>query len=119
MSSIKILGRKRVGGLYIDSEVYITHATNIPIDLITCFSAATGTQISARAFSSSWVAFTDGEVNSTEAAKANAQIAGTYQLGALNGSSQLTGNISLFDCVPIPSGITDPMAWAKTHWGVA
>ena len=111
--------RKRVSGISNDASVSITHANRIPLDLILYLSPATGIQVAGRAFTSLWGLFTDGAINATEAAKANAQIASIYQLGSLNGSSQFAGNISLFDCVPIPTGITDPMAWAKTHWGVA
>lgn len=118
VSPTEITLRKRLAGVNTDATVIITHTEDTPLDLILYASQSTGMQISARAFSSSWGAFTDGAVNSTEAAKANAQIAATYRLGDLNGS-QFTGHVSLFDSVPIPTGTTDPMAWAKTHWGVA
>lgn len=110
--------RKRISGINTDATVSLTHGIEVPIDLVLSMSTV-GMQLSARTFSTTWAAFTDGTLNSTEAAKANAPIGTTYQLGALNGASQFTGNISLFDCVPIPAGTTDPMAWAKTHWGVA
>lgn len=118
VSPTEITLRKRLAGVNTDATVAITHTKDTPLDLILYASQSTGTRISARAFSASWGAFTDGAVNSTEAGKANAQIAANYRLGDLNGS-QFTGNISLFDSVPIPDGITDPMLWAKTHWGVA
>lgn len=114
-----VLARKRNVSVDTEATVSLAHANGVPIDLLIVSTLTGGMQVSARVYSGSWGAFADGPLNSTVAAKANAPIASTYQLGALNRSSQFTGNISLFDCVPIPSGITDPMAWAKTHWGVA
>lgn len=111
-----IILRKRVSSVNTDATVTLTNSIGVPIDLVLVSTAAGGMQISARTFSSTWGSFTNGTVNSSSAAKANAQIGSTYQLGALNSIKQFTGNISLFDCVPIPTGITDPMAWAKTHW---
>lgn len=119
IQSSNITFRKTVNSVATTVTAPITHTTGVPLEIIYVSSATVGMQTSVRAFSTTWNAFTDGTLNSTDAAKANAQIGSAYQLGALNSTSQFTGNISLFDCIPIPSGITDPMAWAKTHWGVA
>lgn len=110
--------RKIVSGTVSIATVSFIHNINVPIDIIAVYSSF-GMRIAVRSFTTSWGTFVNGAVNSTSAAKDNAQIGSTYQLGALNGNSQFTGNISSFDCVPIPAGTTDQMAWAKTHWGVA
>jgi len=117
--SPSIIFRVRAGGVNVDSTVIMPNLNaNIPIDLIAVKSSA-NMQVSARQFTTSWGSIVNSTGNSTPLAKDSAPIASTYRLGALNSASQYTGNISLFDCVPIPSGITDPMAWAKAHWGVA
>lgn len=110
---------KRSGGINTYASSSVTHASGIPIDILFVSTSSGGMQISSRIYPGVWGIFTESTANNTEAAKADAQIGLTYQLGALNSTAQFIGNISLFDCVPIPSGITDPMAWAKTHWGVA
>lgn len=111
--------RKRKSAVSTEVNAVLANTVDVPIYIIITSSSSAGMQVSARAYSSSWGAFANGIANTSTGAKENAQIGLTYQLGALNSTAQFVGNISLFDCVPIPSGITDPMAWAKTHWGVA
>ena len=118
ISSAYIYLRKRIGGVNIDCGKSNSLISGVPIDIIAVKSEY-GMQVSYRTYSTSWGLFANGTLNSALDAKSDAPISPTYQIGALNGSAQFTGNISLFDCVPIPTGITDPMAWAKLHWGVA
>ena len=109
--------RKRVAGVNTDTLVHYNYLINTPIDIVVTQSSDYGTTVSARPLpTGTWA---NGMPVTTLAAKANVNLSENYQLGAKNNASQFTGNISLFDCVPIPTGITDPMAWAKTHWGVA
>lgn len=112
--------RKRVAGVDTDATVSITHTSGVPLDIIGIRSATFGMKIAVRSYSAGvWSAWTDGAAVTTVAAKANAIIGTTYQLGALNSVAQFTGNINLFDTLFIPDGIADPLAWAKSQWGIA
>ena len=109
--------RKKKAGSSQYGIVSVTHAMGTPIDVLFVVTIGGGMQVSARTYSGHWGNFINGTVNDTTDAKGNAKIGSTYQLGGLSGVSQFTGHISLFDCVPIPTGTADPMEWAKTHWG--
>lgn len=90
-----------------------------PIEILCYTSSTVGMQIAYRTYSDGWSSWADSSVLGSTAAKANAPIGTTMQIGALDGNSQFTGNISLFDTLPIPASITDPLAWAKQQWGIA
>lgn len=111
--------RKRIAGANTDATVSITHAKDIALQILRV-GASTGMQIAARTYSGgAWSAWTNGELNSSDGAKANAIIAANYQLGALNSASQFTGNLSEIDTRLVPNGIADPLSWAKQQFGVA
>ena len=102
-----------------DATVNVTHTSGVPLDIIGIRSATLGMKIAVRSYSAgAWSAWTDGAEVTTVAAKANAIIGTTYQLGALNSVAQFTGNINLFDTLLLPDGITDPLAYAKAKWGL-
>lgn len=90
----------------------------VSTDIIFIKSSA-GMSVSKRTYSfPSWASWVDSSILTSNTAIDDVVLSAKYQLGALNGATQFAGNISLFDCVPIPSGITDPLAWAKQQWGL-
>lgn len=101
-----------------DTVLPIVIANGTPVDVV-CVKHNTGIRLACRSFSSGWSAWVNSNLSTDALSKGDIPLGAPYQIGAVNNVDQFTGNISLFDCVPIPSGITDPMAWAKTHWGVA
>lgn len=119
MSPTSLTLRKRVAGVDTDATVSITHGAGVPLDIIGVRSTTYGMQLAARAYSGgAWGAWINGTAVTTAAAKADAVIASTYQLGALNSANQMTGNISLFDTLLLPDGIPDPLKYAKSKWGL-
>lgn len=119
LSPSNIALRKRINGTNTDATVSYTHAADTPIEVLCVFSTAHGMCAAVRAYSGGvWGAWTNGTTVTTTAAKADAVIASTYQLGALNSANQMTGNISLFDTLLLPDGIPDPLKYAKAKWGL-
>lgn len=89
----------------------------VGLDLLFIQSSTSGMVGSARKYTSGvWSAWSPPVTNATAGGKANMPVAPTYQLGSMLGIDQFTGNISLFDTLFIPTGITDPLAWAKAQW---
>ena len=111
--------RKRIAGVNTDATVSITHAKDTPLQMLSV-GTESGMRVAVRVYSDgAWLAWTDGTLNSSDGAKANAIIAANYQLGALNSASQFTGNLSELDTRLVPNGIADPLSWAKQQFGVA
>ena len=111
--------RKRIAGTNNDATVSVTHAAGVSLEVVCVRASTFGAQLAVRAFTGgTWGAWTVGTAVTAAGAKANAIIAAGYQLGALNSISQFTGNIPLFETLPIPTGITDPLAWAMKEWGL-
>lgn len=111
--------RKRTAGVNTDATVSIAHTKDVPLQICRVGSSLAGMQIAARQYTGgAWSAWTDGTAVTTTAAKANAIIGSTYQIGALNSLGQPSGNLSELISWLIPDGISSPLTLAKKEFGV-
>lgn len=114
---------KQVGSQWADVYLYSAdyNKKGVPVELIFIHTASYGMALCARRYTTNeWSPWTTAPVNNAANAKTDCVLASNYVLGVRGaGGWPLVGNINLFDTLLIPTGITDPLAWAKSQWGIA
>jgi hypothetical protein len=90
--------------------------SGVPVEILIT-KASSGGKICCRDFSSGvWNSWKTPDSVSSDVMKANMVLGETYTIASPNTPA---ANISLFETLPLPVGLTDPLAWAKAQWGIS
>jgi hypothetical protein len=106
VTATTVVFNKRLAGTDNPVNRALTHAANVPIDVL-AIQTDKGMSIKVRSYSggvwSAWSAWTDDE---TASGKLAAKIAATLELGAANSASHMYGNIPLESIIKLGSSVT-------------